>query len=761
MKKLALFLPLFLIAAITLAQVPQALNYQAVARNSMGQAISSQNIGVRFSITDASGGTVYYQEKHTAITNSFGLFSLSIGKGTSTNGTFSTVRWETGDKFLKVEIAPQGGSDYTLQGVTQLLSVPYALFAEKTNLIAGPGIKISKNMITAEFLPGRGIEIEGNVISTRQAWLLNGNGATTSANFLGTTDNRPVNFRTNNFQRFSIGQNNLIGSTNLVYISAGQESNFSTHPVQFTVYGKDMAGYTIPLSVAGSVVGMNWGPSTGSTNTLGRLIRLAQFTGTGSTQYQFYDVGIDQSGSYFIGEHQLWTDGNFAPKKLFTISPQDFVGVNFTWGQNPTANFHTKGTLRFEGINTNNALTRIVAMDASGNVSVRDASTLSGGGGGSGWSLTGNSGTTGLNFLGTSDNQQLKFRVNNKQRFHISPVTTVGTYNLSYITAGDSLVTSPNATQFIVNGKDISGSLLPMSINASIIGMNWSQTGGSNNTLGRLMRWTQWTSVTNNQFYDQGIDQEGDFFITEHGLSGTGGLLPKKMLQISNDNNVGINMDWAENPTANLHTKGTLRFEGVSINNALTRMLAMDANGNVSVRDVGTLGSSQWVSDANGIHNNSGNVGIGANSNTNAILNVMGNANFPYTFEVNSTNTWQSSLNLFNSTSPFKWYLVTGGSSNSETTYGVGSGNLGIAKENNASPGTTFPIIITSDEKVGIGMGLGGSNNVPKAQLHVKSGDIYIEDVTSGVIMKSPNGSCWRMTVSNAGSPVFTSIPCP
>ena len=105
--------------------------------------------------------------------------------------------------------------------------------------------------------------------------------------------------------------------------------------------------------------------------------------------------------------------------------------------------------------------------------------------------------------------------------------------------------------------------------------------------------------------------------------------------------------------------------------------------------------------------------------------------------------------------------MVNGGSANSFPTYGVGAGNFGIANDNTTSLNTTFPIMITTDDKVGIGMGLGGSNNVPKAQLHVKSGDIYIEQITSGVIMKSPNGQCWRMTVSNAGAPVFTAIPCP
>jgi hypothetical protein len=91
----------------------------------------------------------------------------------------------------------------------------------------------------------------------------------------------------------------------------------------------------------------------------------------------------------------------------------------------------------------------------------------------------------------------------------------------------------------------------------------------------------------------------------------------------------------------------------------------------------------------------------------------------------------------------------------------VGTGNFGIANDNDNSLNTTYPIIISKEDKVGIGMGDGGTNNQPKSQLHVKNGDIYIDSVTAGVIMKSPNGGCWRMTVSNTGTPVFTSIPCP
>ena len=62
---------------------------------------------------------------------------------------------------------------------------------------------------------------------------------------------------------------------------------------------------------------------------------------------------------------------------------------------------------------------------------------------------------------------------------------------------------------------------------------------------------------------------------------------------------------------------------------------------------------------------------------------------------------------------------------------------------------------ITNSGNIGVG------TQSPSAKIQVTNGDVYIENVNKGVIMKSPNGQCWRMTVSNSGEPIFTSISCP
>lgn len=128
MKKL---LPLLLLTTClsVVAQVPQGLNYQAVARNASGNVIVNQNVGLRFTVRNGSAtGTIEYQETATAITNQFGLFSLVIGNGNPTVGTFNGINWSTGDKFLEVELDVTGGTLVSM-GNSKLQSVPYALFA--------------------------------------------------------------------------------------------------------------------------------------------------------------------------------------------------------------------------------------------------------------------------------------------------------------------------------------------------------------------------------------------------------------------------------------------------------------------------------------------------------------------------------------------------------------------------------------------------------------------------------------------------------
>ncbi|MBO6185360.1 MAG: hypothetical protein J6O88_11845 [Chryseobacterium sp.] len=134
MKKLYTSIGLFL-ATLLSAQVPQAFSYQTIAFNASGAPIANGNVALKISILENSAtGTVLYTETHNKTTNSKGLVNLNIGQGTATTGTFGGINWGTNTKFVKVEMDPAGGSNYTNVGVNQLMSVPYALVADKINL---------------------------------------------------------------------------------------------------------------------------------------------------------------------------------------------------------------------------------------------------------------------------------------------------------------------------------------------------------------------------------------------------------------------------------------------------------------------------------------------------------------------------------------------------------------------------------------------------------------------------------------------------
>jgi len=130
MKKFySLFAALLLCATLS-AQVPQAVNYQAIARDASGNPLVNASISVRFTIENGfNPGTPEYQETNKATTNQFGLFTLKIGEGQVVSGVFSGIPWATGDKYLLVEMDPTGGTNYLNMGISQLVSVPYALYA--------------------------------------------------------------------------------------------------------------------------------------------------------------------------------------------------------------------------------------------------------------------------------------------------------------------------------------------------------------------------------------------------------------------------------------------------------------------------------------------------------------------------------------------------------------------------------------------------------------------------------------------------------
>lgn len=138
MKTIFTLLASYLLATILFAQTPGKISYQAVIRNTSNVLISNQSIGMQVSILQGSvTGTVVYTETQSPTTNTNGLISIEIGNGTVVNGSFDDISWSEGIYFVKTEVDVNGGANYTIEGVSQLLSVPYALHAKTAEVITG------------------------------------------------------------------------------------------------------------------------------------------------------------------------------------------------------------------------------------------------------------------------------------------------------------------------------------------------------------------------------------------------------------------------------------------------------------------------------------------------------------------------------------------------------------------------------------------------------------------------------------------------
>jgi uncharacterized protein (TIGR02145 family) len=136
MKNLYVIILTVFFTASMFAQPPQKMSYQAVIRNNINVLVTSSPVGMRISILQgSSNGSAVYVETQNATTNANGLVSIEIGGGTVISGTFAGIDWSAGTYFIKTETDPTGVANYTITGTSQLLSVPYSLYAKNAESV--------------------------------------------------------------------------------------------------------------------------------------------------------------------------------------------------------------------------------------------------------------------------------------------------------------------------------------------------------------------------------------------------------------------------------------------------------------------------------------------------------------------------------------------------------------------------------------------------------------------------------------------------
>tara|TARA_Y100000813_G_scaffold115333_1_gene82573 strand:+ start:1062 stop:3134 length:2073 start_codon:yes stop_codon:yes gene_type:complete len=130
MKKI--ILSLLFISSISFAQ--NGINYQGAATDADGAKLVNQNISLKTSVLQGGvDGTTSYSETHNTTTDQFGLFNVVIGLGNIIEGSFDSIQWGADSHFLKVELDATGGTNYSLVSTTQMMNVPYALYAHSVN----------------------------------------------------------------------------------------------------------------------------------------------------------------------------------------------------------------------------------------------------------------------------------------------------------------------------------------------------------------------------------------------------------------------------------------------------------------------------------------------------------------------------------------------------------------------------------------------------------------------------------------------------
>ena len=386
MKKIYSSIAGLLLTASVWAQAPQKMSYQAIIRDGSNVLVTSTQVGIQISILQgSSSGIPVYVETHLPTTNLNGVVSLEIGGGTMVSGIFSGINWATGPYFLKTETDPDGttgGLNYTIVGSSELLSVPYALFSETSG--------------------------------SSTDWHLLGNAGTNDGtDFIGTTDNVPLNFRVNNIGAGKIDNqlgNVFLGSASGVNtISTGNTAvgyfsfNTNTSGINNTALGANALQISTTgnsnTAIGGGTLSNN---STGSENVaIGQLALMNNTTGSQNTA-----LGTNAFMTGTLTNTTIIGYGATA-----TVSNTMGLG-NTAITDVKTAGTYTAGTVTYP--NTLGNAGDVLTLPISGGNAYWSAP--SGGSSTNNWNINGNSATVdGLNFIGTTDNVPFNIRVNNQK----------------------------------------------------------------------------------------------------------------------------------------------------------------------------------------------------------------------------------------------------------------------------------------------------------------------------------------------------------
>jgi hypothetical protein len=373
---------LFLLATVSiLAQVPEKMSYQAVLRDASNTLLTNQEVGMQIRILQSTiTGVAVYIETQTTTTNINGLVSLEIGSGTSSDD-FSAIDWSAGPYFIKTATDPSGGSSYTITGTSQLMSVPFAMYA-KTSGSAMPG---------PQGVAGtQGIQGETGTAGVDGTAGTNGtNGAKGDTGITGDTGDIGEKGATGDQ-----GTQGIQGETG----TAGVDGIAGTNGTNGAKGDTGITGDTGDIGEKGATGDQGTQGIQGATGTAG----LDGTAGTNGTNGVKGDTGITGDRGD-VGEKGATGDQGIQGVQG-NIGSVGAVGATGSTGLTGKSGVGIAQTLSFSSPN-------LELSDSGGSI---DLTAFMG------WGLTGNSGTDGSNFIGTTDDKPFNIRVNNEKSGRIT-----------------------------------------------------------------------------------------------------------------------------------------------------------------------------------------------------------------------------------------------------------------------------------------------------------------------------------------------------
>lgn len=659
-KLITISLVLLLAIAQAFAQAPNGINYQSVVRDANGDILANQSVSLQLSILQGSStGTLVYQETHSLTTNQYGLVNLEIGSGQVITGTnLAAVDWANGPMFLSIGLDVSGGANYTAMGTTQLLSVPYALYAETV-----------ANTDDADADPAN--EIQNLTISNDTITLSGGGFVVLPA---------------------SSGSAGPTGATGATGVAGATGATGSAGPTGLT-------GSTGATGVGGAT------GSTGATGAAGTSVNiLGSLPGTGSLPA----TGNQGDGYLINGDLYVWDSINTNWTNVGNIQgPQGNAGATGATGAiGATGATGLNGIDGATGATGNNGL--VGATGATGSTGTIGATGATGATGSNGIAgTTGATGATGPQGDPATDDQTLSLSGDtlsiDSGNFVVLPLSVStgdtiwginndGIYNLnnsnyvnnyaSFVVGFNDTVTGTNSTAFGAFNTITGGNSFATGISNTVSADNAHAFGNSNQTSGSLSTsFGAFNNVSgaaaaaigygnyapslgevaigvNNVVYTRAASSNSSWNGNDRIFSVGNGNIPtnthSNALTILKNGNTGLGIT---TPSATLHVVGSFKFVDGNQNSGY--VLTSDTSGLASWQPLG--GAFGWTVAGNRV-TNSNQREVAIDSNRLLFVNTKGNIflgefagfNTPFTSNNIDNNVGIGANSLYSNTTGYE-----------------------------------------------------------------------------------------------------------